>query len=381
MTRRLNGWDYQQRAIYFITLVLQDRSSPWLGSLVIADTAEGSSYTIQLTDYGSACLAALEELPQYYPQAHLLEVQVMPEHVHFVLFIQQPLPVPLGKLLRGIKAGVSKRWKAIGETHHRKTPQWASGFQDTILLHEHQLERMCAYVRDNPRRLAEKQQHPHYFCTVRHIQLPLYQTPFIGTFQALGNVNLLHYPLFQVQCSRRFFTYQRVKMRTGGLKILKNAQHEPQIAQQTSDYQALLTEALTAVDKGWVLLSPCISDGERQIAREVLNRGGRLIVFRNKSFAPHGEKPSGRAFDACAQGRLLQLAPAAWPYVENEKPMTRIDAIILNRLAQWIAAETATTITYHGYQPKEVDQLAAKAVLAQQANRSKNGPAQNLSTV
>jgi hypothetical protein len=300
-------------------------------------------------------------------------MQVMPEHGHVVLFVHQPLPVALGHLIRGVKAGARSRWKAIGEAHHLKTPQWAPGFQDTVLLHEHQLTKMRAYVRDNPRRLAEKREHPTYFCNVRHIELPLYQTPFVGAFQALGNLSLLNYPLFQVQCSRRWFTYQRVKTRNGGEKIPRDAQGEPHIAQQTPDYQNVLKEALAAVEKGWVLLSPCIADGERQIAREVLNRGGRLIVFRNKGFAPHGEKPSGRAFDACAQGRLLQLAPAAWPYVEKEKTMTRVDAIVLNRLAQWIAAETAAHITYRGYQPTEVDQLAAKAVFAKPKDASKNG--------
>ena len=378
MTRRLNGWDYCQRAIYFITFVLQDRSKPWLGRLVCT-TAEGVlTYEIQLTDYGRACVLALEALPKHYPQVRLLELQVMPEHVHVVLFVRQSLPVPLGNLIRGVKAGARARWKQLGVSQGVAIPEWAPGFQDTVLLHEHQLTRMCAYVRDNPRRLAEKQQHPEYFCCVRQIELPLYQTALIGRFQALGNLNLLNYPLFQVQCSRRWFRYQRVTGRTGGLKILRNAQGEPQPALETPDYRARLKEAFTAVEKGWVLLSPCISDGERQIAREVLNRGGRLIIFRNKGFPPHGEKPLGRAFDACAQGRLLQLAPAAWPYVEKEKAMTRVDAMILNRLAQWIAAETAADITYRGCQLKEVDRLAANAVCAKPINRPKNGPAQNL---
>ena len=34
MIRRLNGWDYCQRAIYSITVTLADRSRPWLGRLV-----------------------------------------------------------------------------------------------------------------------------------------------------------------------------------------------------------------------------------------------------------------------------------------------------------------------------------------------------------
>ena len=58
--------------------------------------------------------------------------------------------------------------------------------------------------------------------------------------------------------------------------------------------------------------------------------------------------------------------------------MTRVDAMVLNRLAQWIAAETAADITYRGCQLKEVDQLAAKAVFAKPISRPKNWPAQTL---
>ena len=34
MTRRLDGWDYCQRAIYMITITLADRTQEWLGRLV-----------------------------------------------------------------------------------------------------------------------------------------------------------------------------------------------------------------------------------------------------------------------------------------------------------------------------------------------------------
>ena len=34
MTRRLAGWDYRQRAIYMITVTLEERRHEWLGRLV-----------------------------------------------------------------------------------------------------------------------------------------------------------------------------------------------------------------------------------------------------------------------------------------------------------------------------------------------------------
>ena len=77
-------------------------------------------------------------------------------------------------------------------------------------------------------------------------------------------------------------------------------------------------------------------------------------------FAPL-QKPSGRLFDACSEGRLLMLAPAAWPYQPGEKPMTRSDATAMNRLCQWLAGEGAAEINYRGLLPANIDALA-KAV-------------------
>ena len=110
-----------------------------------------------------------------------------------------------------------------------------------------------------------------------------------------------------------------------------------------------------------MVLSPCISDGERQIAREALRRGLPLVALRNMGFAPL-QKPAGRLFDACAEGRLLLLAPAAWPHCTQEKPMTRFDATALNRICQWLAGEDAAEIDYRGMVPKDVDALARAAV-------------------
>ena len=110
------------------------------------------------------------------------------------------------------------------------------------------------------------------------------------------------------------------------------------------------------------MLSPCVSDGERQIAREALAAGLPLVTMANKGFSKL-QKPSGRYFDACAEGRLLMLAPAAWPYQPGEKPMTRFDATAMNRLCQWIAGEGAAEINYHGMKPANIDDLARKAAM------------------
>ena len=403
MTRRLAGWNYRQRAIYMITVTLEDRRGEPLGRLA----RNGEGY-IAPTPFGEAVLEALAEMPRIAPQVEIIAVQLMPDHIHFILFVKAQLARPLGSLVRGFKAGAAKRWKALGENlakngsaqnyiakndesqncpnfapehscaggsvpaHFCAGLKWAEGFQDTVLLHEGQLKAMIAYLRDNPRRLAEKRANPALFRRVERIELPLDGGRLTGSFEALGNRHLLERPLAQVQCSRRFFAYRREAKRGGGMKIARTPDGEPIIERENPEYRERLESALAAAEHGAVVLSPCISDGERQIAREAMKRRLPLVALKNMGFAKL-EKPAGRSFDACAEGRLLLLAPAAWPYTTQEKPMTRFDATALNRIAQWLAGSSApghfcpgfpVAINYHGMKPANIDELAEKAVLA-----------------
>ena len=292
------------------------------------------------------------------------------------MFVQSPLPKPLGALVRGFKAGTAKRWNLAknGEARNslaksgeaRDLPRWSEGFQDTVLFRKGQLAAMIEYLRENPERLAEKRANPDLFRRVARLELPLDGGRATGFFEALGNRHLLRRPLHQVQCSRRFFAWRREPKPGGGLKIVRDAAGNPVVERSSADYEERLVAALEAAAHGAVVLSPCISDGERQIAREALRRGLPLVALRNMGFAPL-QKPVGRLFDICAEGRLLLLAPAAWPHCTQEKPMTRFDATALNRIAQWLAGEDAAEIDYHGMVPRDIDALASAAVALPQS--------------
>ena len=163
-----------------------------------------------------------------------------------------------------------------------------------------------------------------------------------------------------IQCSRSYFRYVRIAKPTGGLKIASDASGEPMVEFSTQDYQALRDYLLAQAQHGIVLISPCISDGERQIAHEALVAGLPLVTMHNKGFS-NLHKPTGRYFDACAAGRLLMLAPAAWPYQPGEKAMTRNDATAMNRLCQWLVGTKGNAINYHGMCPESIDELACRA--------------------
>ena len=399
MTRRLVGWNYRGPCIYQITVVLADRRSRALGRLRVADgaggwvdvdaakglklTPEAVRAVVEPTPLGAAVAACWEACAQHYPQVKVIDARVMPDHFHGILWVQRPLACHLGQVIKGFKIGCNKaaRGSATVSPSTTLSPSatvsprtrlglFAEGFQDTILFRAGQLAAMRRYLADNPRRLAVKLLFPDLFRRVAALRVPL---PGLGPaetgwFAALGNRFLLQRPIVQVQVSRRFFAYRRVPCGSG-MKVRRNAAGEPAVAASTPAFDAIRDGFLAAARHGAVLLSPCVSDGEREIARLAFMLKLPVIAMRNKGFA-RLQKPVGRAFDACADGRLLMLAPAAWPHQPGEKRMTRADATAMNRLCQWIAGEGAAEIDYHGLRPCDIDSPARAAARVQLAGLS-----------
>ena len=97
---------------------------------------------------------------------------------------------------------------------------------------------------------------------------------------------------------------------------------------------------LAAARHGAVMVSPCISPGEKEIAKAAFDEGLPLITLLENGFPPL-YKPSGKRFDACAAGRLLLVAP--WPYHNEQRPITREQCLALNQLAAAMAGGLAPT--------------------------------------
>ena len=403
MTRRCAGWDYRQRAIYQITLVQADRRRPLLGRLVIDDPKappEAVTARIEPSVLGAAILAHWKRLGDFTPEIKPLFCQLMPDHLHAILDVTRSMAKPLGNAIGGFKTGCEKIYRELALSAQNRElalsaqnrelalsarnglpcavpgapapglspvpapglPRlWAPGFQDSILFRAGQLDAMFNYLRDNPRRLAVKRLYPNLFHAVGALRRPLPGLGGEGEFAALGNRFLLDRPLVQVQVSRRDFAYRREPKRGGGLKIVRDAAGVPAVASESAAFTVKCEALLVRARQGAALLSPCVSEGEREIARRAFAEGLPLVVLRNKGFAPL-EKPGGRYFDACADGRLLMLAPAAWPHVPGEKPMTRRDALVLNRLALALVGEDAAKINYRGVTFAEIDDWARVAV-------------------
>jgi hypothetical protein len=239
-----------------------------------------------------------KEIPTHYPEVRLLDIQLMPDHIHGVLFVTRQVPYHLGNVVNGFKAGCNAAAREI-----MGTTLWEEGYHDRILINKGQLETMLNYLHDNPRRLWTKRYHPEFFTVQQDIT--------VGNAQVAiaGNRFLLEHPFKAVvQCSRSINT-------------------DEAIAHEVKRYMAMARD-------GSILVSPCISPCEKAVMRAAFEAGVKEIILLENGFSPLW-KPGGQQFDACARGQLLFVAP--WPYHSEKKKITRDQCIQLNNLATHIA--------------------------------------------
>lgn len=197
MTRRMASHDYQSRCIYMLTLTLADRKSPLLGHLewktTIPATSSGpvrcsSAASCIYTPLGEKVVQEWLALSKDYPQLKILHLQLMPEHLHVVLYVKERIPKHLGKLVGIVKNRSNKHyWQhliANGRLGEKGTespsPLFSDNFQDTILLHSGQLVAMINYVKDNPYRALVKRENRDLFKIVTQLDVNGVQYTAIG---------------------------------------------------------------------------------------------------------------------------------------------------------------------------------------------------------
>ncbi len=337
MQRRCVDHDYTERMMYMLTMVTEGRR-PLFGNVVgRSEAPEGSAEAprIELTELGRRVHDEWWGIPRYYPQVEIIALQMMPDHLHGILFVREKIEKDLSRIIRGFKTGCNRHYRALfpsvrcvatqsQQTGQQQTGQqqtgrqqagqqgaaksdrahgllFAPGYNDKLLLREGQLQRWLDYLRDNPRRLLMKRERPDLFRVQRGLTVGDVQ------FSAIGNRFLLQRPVrLQVQCSRRLT--------------------DDEIAKQQAWW-------LSQARSGAVLVSPCISKGEKQVMRAAFTEGLPLIILQENGFTDLA-KPGGQRMEACQRGQLLLLAP--WQHHNEHITIRRDQCLALNDMAKMI---------------------------------------------
>ena len=346
MKRRSEINNYHGRHIYMLTMAVEGRR-PLLGTL---EGGEEKAW-VTPTPLGKEVAKCWAAIPNYHPEVKLLCFQLMPDHLHGLLFVKEAMEEHLGQVVSGFKAGCNKAYRAImgeavpsfGEAVPHLTHKEAEvmqqdpyayafeaappllsplprsseyrlkkddrshgllferGYNDLISKSYDMLPRLTAYLNDNPRRLAVRRAHPDYFRVRFGVEAAGRE------YAAIGNRFLLQHPeRVQVQLSRSLT--------------------DEQVGQKTAEYLAMSRA-------GAVLVSPAISKGEQAVMRAALDARLPLIFLTPWGFNQFS-KPGHQYFEACSEGRFLILAP--WEHQNEKIPLTRTMCLTLNTMTQQI---------------------------------------------
>lgn len=358
MLRRCFAHDYCSPGAYMVTMAVPQRGSNPFG-VVKGDVRQGrmgvtvmpeearlyaalapgeGQLRMELTPLGAAVLKALEGIPANYPMVEVRKAQIMPDHLHVILFVKEAIVSSngkarhLGHVIAGYKkgcnrvfwglegaagkpqctenAGCEERFARSGKVPSNartgRPSLWAEGYTDTIILSKKHMATEVAYLDDNIYRLRMKQMHSDLFRNVLHIRINGRE------FAALGNIHLMRRPRkVQVQ-------YHRWEA------------NDPKVLHEHTE------RLMKAGDEGAVFVSPFISETEKAIRNAALTMGIPYIRLTREGFRDL-YTPSRSEFEACCEGNLLLLAP--WEERLRTSTITRRECLMLNDIAATIASD------------------------------------------
>ena len=347
MKRRRPWHNYRHKGTYMLTIAVEGRL-PLLGKLKMEpssqeSSADGISASVELTPLGKVIRdEEVQKISACFKMVEVWKLCIMPDHIHMILRVTEDLPEGkhLGQIVAGFKGGCSRAWWRLSETPAADAPGreataadapgrgaslaaalpattlpaafaplpaasaagkkpslFESGYNDQILLNDGQLDNWKHYLDDNPRRLAIKRLHPDYFTVTHHADIAEWHCQIVGNRFLLGIPDKVAVIVHRGYSDAEFADYKQKWLACG--------------------------------EAGGVLVSASIATREKEVMREAMNRGYRLILVRENGFPPM-YKPAGESFDACSDGRLLQVSP--WPYHMERRTISREQCLILNRL-------------------------------------------------
>ena len=376
MKRRDDYHDYTERRMYMITLEVEGRK-PLFGHLVGNPFAERGSEDeprIELTPLGKAVQSEWMGIHGYFPQIEVKAVQMMPDHMHGILFVQALLPVHLGQVISGFKAGCRKAQKAleimaaaepqptakaINEAPKDGTAKAGDGAPKEAAVKATsgvQKEASTNNLPPSPQVTAlpslssspAAHPSPAPSSPASHPYRPLfakgYNDLILRSYEELpvwqnylrDNPRRLMMKRLRPEWLRPFFGLRigsQVYSGIGNCELLTACKRTAvRLSRRLTDseIETEVNRYLTMAKEGMVLVSPAISPGEKRVMRTVFDAGLPTIVIVENGFTPLS-KPRGEQFYACAKGQLLMLSP--WEHHNEKKKLTAEQCQQMNLMA------------------------------------------------
>lgn len=307
--RRAISHNYHAPFIYHIILK-KKRNCEIFGSVTgDARIAAGQPgcVTIKESELGRIIVKSILHLPYLHPIIKLYQFCVMPDHVHILLQVTNYSEKHLDFYIDSLKKSIATRYSTtIGSISPEEI--FEQGYCDKPLYENRSLDTLFRYIRENPYRLAVRQQFPQFFQRVRQLQIAAPASPTAPPLncEAYGNLFLLRNPDKEaVKISSKFTPEETARKKAAWL---------------------------SGAAKGTILVSPFISAAEKAIRTEAEALDAPVILITHEAFGDR-YKPADHDFALCAGGRLLIISLG----LPAKAPLTRALCLQMNALAETIA--------------------------------------------
>jgi hypothetical protein len=365
--RRAQWGDYNGIGLYMVTLCVEGRSAVFgrLEGDIRATRGTKAFPHLVPTELGRVVLE--EEIPKIhgiFPQVEVWQVALMPDHIHLLLYIREPLPPKkrLGNVVGGFMGGCSRAWwrriqpeanasgttagttagstagttagstagttagtvavpgasasGRVGISGASRRPLFEEGYHDRIIKRPGMLENIKRYMADNPLRAMMRRTLPRLLERRLHLRIGQQDYAAFGC-------------LFLLKRAEKEQVFYHRRDKTSG-----------QPTEQTAAFLAARDRQLSEARQGVVLVSPSISTPEQLVINAAIDECLPVINLQKEPIGPYW-KPERRRFDACSRGTLLILAP--WGIQENyASDYARFHH--LNELAEEICSTTEVTL-------------------------------------
>jgi REP element-mobilizing transposase RayT len=160
---RLKGYDYTRPGAYFVTIVTKNRE------YLFGDVVAG---VMKPNDAGCIIETVWHELPARFPIVELDAFIVMPNHIHGIIILSDPVdPVGAGSPRPTARAGLPRPWarkprpyigqivafykyqttKRINQIRGTPgAPEWQRNYYEHIIRNDDELSRIREYIQNNP---------------------------------------------------------------------------------------------------------------------------------------------------------------------------------------------------------------------------------------
>lgn len=150
---RLANYDYCTNGMYFVTICTKNREE-YFGE-IIAD--EEDRCDLMPTPIEQRVIDGWQSIPQFSPFVALDSFQLMPNHLHGVLWICKddyadwqpnqfgPQSQNLASIMRGFKSGVT-----VYALRNQLEFGWQPRYYDRVIRNDNELHRIRQYIANNP---------------------------------------------------------------------------------------------------------------------------------------------------------------------------------------------------------------------------------------